>query len=227
MNQYLSKYSVCYVLTIYSEDARLCQVALVNYNDFHNNKLKWYGIVKRIPFLLEQETRIFELRVITRVLSTVNGHQQKAADVMSISRRKLIYRLSTFPEIRLRIRSRRAGSPDQGTLRHKLSLCEYRFVLDALEDCAGDQDLAANTLGISKDELRAILDKNDKRNVIVYKNSELKSFNLMDLIDSYEKKLIKEAIAQCGGDRKAAAESMGIPRRTLYWKINKHGIDSK
>jgi transcriptional regulator with GAF, ATPase, and Fis domain len=47
------------------------------------------------------------------------------------------------------------------------------------------------------------------------------------LIDAYENQLICTALAQTGGNKKAAAKLLGLNRTTLVEKIKKKGLDSK
>lgn len=47
------------------------------------------------------------------------------------------------------------------------------------------------------------------------------------LIDAYENKLINTALAQTGGNKKAAAKLLGLNRTTLVEKIKKKGLESK
>jgi two-component system C4-dicarboxylate transport response regulator DctD len=41
---------------------------------------------------------------------------------------------------------------------------------------------------------------------------------------AYEADLIRQALAECGGSVAAAAERLGIPRRTLAEKMARHGL---
>jgi len=49
------------------------------------------------------------------------------------------------------------------------------------------------------------------------------SYNTLHL-ESNEKKLIILALDETGGNRTAAAEKLGISRRTLHRKLNEYGI---
>ena len=48
--------------------------------------------------------------------------------------------------------------------------------------------------------------------------------SLRDWLDAAEAWRIREALAAARGNRSAAARALGIGRRTLYAKIEKHGI---
>jgi two-component system C4-dicarboxylate transport response regulator DctD len=44
-------------------------------------------------------------------------------------------------------------------------------------------------------------------------------------VAAYEARLIEETLAGCGGDVRSALEALGIPRKTFYDKVTRHGID--
>lgn len=48
---------------------------------------------------------------------------------------------------------------------------------------------------------------------------------LPDRVDAFEAAAISEALAQHQGDVRAAIEALGIPRKTFYDKLKRHGID--
>jgi DNA-binding NtrC family response regulator len=48
---------------------------------------------------------------------------------------------------------------------------------------------------------------------------------LVDLVRSYERVVIIEALARCGGSRTAAAKALGVRRQYLYARIKAVGID--
>ncbi|MEH6404560.1 MAG: sigma-54 dependent transcriptional regulator [Sneathiella sp.] len=50
------------------------------------------------------------------------------------------------------------------------------------------------------------------------------SGNLSDQVNSFEKSLIAHALKSSGGSVKATQEILGLPRKTLYDKMNKHGL---
>ncbi len=43
-------------------------------------------------------------------------------------------------------------------------------------------------------------------------------------VDIFERRLIRESLGRCGGNVALASERLGIPRKTLYDKIKRHGI---
>lgn len=47
---------------------------------------------------------------------------------------------------------------------------------------------------------------------------------LPDLVDRYEAGLIRDALARHGGDVRATVEALGVPRKTFYDKLKRHGI---
>jgi DNA-binding NtrC family response regulator len=48
--------------------------------------------------------------------------------------------------------------------------------------------------------------------------------HLRDEVDRYERGLIVRALEACGGNQTSAARKLGLPLRTLVYKIRKHGI---
>ena len=50
------------------------------------------------------------------------------------------------------------------------------------------------------------------------------ALNLARQMDLIEKTLIEQALRRCGGKVPAAMELLGTPRKTLYDKLNRHGI---
>ncbi|WP_066495080.1 sigma-54 interaction domain-containing protein [Abyssisolibacter fermentans] len=60
----------------------------------------------------------------------------------------------------------------------------------------------------------------------VQKNDDKDNMPLLkDAMNQYEKELIEKAIHRAKGNYSRAARMLGVPRQTLYNKINKHGID--
>jgi DNA-binding NtrC family response regulator len=46
-------------------------------------------------------------------------------------------------------------------------------------------------------------------------------------MDEIEREAVRAALAEVGGNRRKAAERLGIGERTLYRKIRKYGLDPK
>ena len=53
------------------------------------------------------------------------------------------------------------------------------------------------------------------------------STNLHDRVEWFEKSLIEQALEKCEGSINATLETLGTPRKTLYDKMRKYGIDKK
>ncbi|MBS7545042.1 sigma-54-dependent transcriptional regulator [Ancylobacter oerskovii] len=49
--------------------------------------------------------------------------------------------------------------------------------------------------------------------------------SLPERVDAFEAAQIREALAACRGDIQATLRALGIPRKTLYDKLKRHGID--
>jgi two-component system, NtrC family, C4-dicarboxylate transport response regulator DctD len=44
-------------------------------------------------------------------------------------------------------------------------------------------------------------------------------------VDRFERRLIRDELLVAGGDVRAAAEALGLPRKTLYDKLTRHGLN--
>jgi two-component system C4-dicarboxylate transport response regulator DctD len=44
-------------------------------------------------------------------------------------------------------------------------------------------------------------------------------------VEAYEASLIRDALAASRGDVQGTLEALGIPRKTFYDKLQRHGID--
>jgi PAS domain S-box-containing protein len=55
--------------------------------------------------------------------------------------------------------------------------------------------------------------------------SDIGEKSLKDLVEEYEKKIIFTALKQTGGDKVKAAKMLDISIRTLYYKMERYGID--
>ncbi|MBQ0756006.1 MAG: sigma-54-dependent Fis family transcriptional regulator [Amphritea sp.] len=53
----------------------------------------------------------------------------------------------------------------------------------------------------------------------------IKSGNLDELIDNYEREVIAAALATNNGHAELTAEALGIPRKKLYLRMKKHGLE--
>lgn len=58
-----------------------------------------------------------------------------------------------------------------------------------------------------------------------HKPSEADAPSLPERLNAIEAKLIREALQECRGDVRATLEKLGIPRKTFYDKLARHGID--
>lgn len=54
--------------------------------------------------------------------------------------------------------------------------------------------------------------------------AELAAGSLADQVDRFERQLIRDELIMAGGDVRAAAEALGLPRKTLYDKMARHGL---
>ena len=51
------------------------------------------------------------------------------------------------------------------------------------------------------------------------------SITLPEQVECFEKSLIEKALNSCHGSIKETMESLGVPRKTLYDKMRKYGLD--
>ena len=49
--------------------------------------------------------------------------------------------------------------------------------------------------------------------------------SLIHLVGGLERELIQQALGACRGNKARAAEALGIPRSTLYYRMKKLGIN--
>ncbi|MGU3448769.1 sigma-54-dependent transcriptional regulator [Methylobacterium sp. 391_Methyba4] len=54
--------------------------------------------------------------------------------------------------------------------------------------------------------------------------TEAAAGSLTDQVDRFERQLIRDELIMAGGDVRAAAEALGLPRKTLYDKMARHGL---
>ncbi|MEE7501959.1 sigma-54 dependent transcriptional regulator [Methylobacterium mesophilicum] len=54
--------------------------------------------------------------------------------------------------------------------------------------------------------------------------AETTTGSLTDQVDRFERQLIRDELIMAGGDVRAAAEALGLPRKTLYDKMARHGL---
>ena len=47
---------------------------------------------------------------------------------------------------------------------------------------------------------------------------------LPERVDRYEARIIREALHAYGGDARSTIEALGLPRKTFYDKLKRHGI---
>jgi DNA-binding NtrC family response regulator len=51
--------------------------------------------------------------------------------------------------------------------------------------------------------------------------------SVIEPLAKIEKRMIEKAMAQAGGNKKRAAELLGIPRASLYNKLREYGLEGK
>ncbi|WP_432284998.1 sigma-54 dependent transcriptional regulator [Aminobacter sp. BA135] len=58
------------------------------------------------------------------------------------------------------------------------------------------------------------------------KEQAVSSLPLSEKVSLYEATVIRDALQECGGDVRRTIEVLGVPRKTFYDKLKRHGIDA-
>ncbi|NLH37125.1 MAG: sigma 54-interacting transcriptional regulator [Thermotogaceae bacterium] len=72
-------------------------------------------------------------------------------------------------------------------------------------------------------EMRHLPEKAEVNEMGNFETFEIRA--LKDMVESYEKQVIQEALKKCNGDKSKAAEMLDVSVRTLYYKMERYGID--
>ena len=72
-------------------------------------------------------------------------------------------------------------------------------------------------------EMKHLPEKAEVNEISNIETLELRA--LKDMVESYEKQVIQEALKKSGGDKSKAAEILDVSVRTLYYKMERYGID--
>ncbi|MCL2097317.1 MAG: sigma 54-interacting transcriptional regulator [Bacteroidales bacterium] len=169
----------------------------------------WPGNVRQLKNVTEQLSVIENERIITaEVLKNyLPNYNTSALPVLSHSKEQTI---SSEREILYNI------------------LFELRNDMNALKqvvhELSQDRNITQPTVNISQPVKVAHSLDSDITDTEEIKDSEdIKEENLS--LEEHEKSLIKIALAKNDGNRKSAAEELGISTRTLYRKLNEYNID--
>lgn len=97
-----------------------------------------------------------------------------------------------------------------GNVRELRNLVE-RMVVLSLRDELGVDDLP--------DEIRNCVSAADASPAVAIEGREATT------LDELEKQLMENTLAKCGGNKRKAADAMGISRSSFYEKLKRYGID--
>lgn len=172
------------------------------------------------------ETIHLDIRIISASkvdLSDVDNRQSFRQD--------LYYRLNVITIEIPPLRSRREDIPS--LFQHFLLIAASRYAKEppSIPDNANQALMSFNWPGNVR-ELRNVAERHvllgDDCGIKIDGNKELTVCAPMSLAqhtDAFEKAMIEEALIKSGGILKVTMEALDIPRKTLYDKMQKHGLD--
>src|SRR5262249_46498187 len=99
-----------------------------------------------------------------------------------------------------------------------------RAVVIARESVITCQDLPERVADAGFDTRRAITDYPPPAQAVVEEPPGGSPGRLRSAVDRFERDFIAQTLRECGGNQTAAAKTLGMPRRTLVYKIRRHGI---
>jgi two-component system C4-dicarboxylate transport response regulator DctD len=160
-----------------------------------------------------------------RVVATAKGDLGEAVR-KGLFRQDLFHRLDV---VRLRIPPLRERRDDVPLLfGHFLARAGERFgrptpqISDAVRWRLLHHDWPGNVRELDHFAQRVALQVDDGQTAPL---GEQFSVSLPERMAAYETHLIEETLANCRGDVRSALEVLGIPRKTFYDKLERHGID--
>ncbi len=187
--------------------------------------------------------RVLQERTLERVGSNETIHldiriiSASKVDLSDVSNRQtfrqdLYYRLNVVTIDIPPLRERREDIP--GLFQHFLLIAASRYGKEApvIPDNANQMLMSFNWPGNVR-ELRNVAE----RHVLLGDDCGLKidgkglkpcaPMSLAEHTDAFEKAMIEEALVKSGGVLKTTMDILDIPRKTLYDKMQKHGVDKK
>lgn len=193
------------------------------------------------PALQVRLLRVLQERVIERLGSNkvipidVRVISATKTDLLELSRRgefreDLYYRLNvanvTLPPLRDR-------KTDIGRLfQYFVAVaceryeCPYPKIGTPLLDELGMRDWEGNVRELQNEALRFVLQSEleEEDTAGDASGSHPAAQGLVDRVNAYEAELIRQELRRCNGNLTAACKILDVPRKTLYYKLEKHGI---
>jgi DNA-binding NtrC family response regulator len=115
-------------------------------------------------------------------------------------------------------------------LKERVKAYEIELIRSALHDAQGNQTHASSLLAIPRRTLvykmRAygIQEGETSPALASQRDYRGRPVEFAQRVEQFERALIEEALARCGGDPSAAARMLNIQRRTLNQKLDRHGL---
>ncbi|ANN60985.1 sigma-54-dependent Fis family transcriptional regulator [Mesorhizobium loti] len=182
---------------------------------------------RQITPLGTNETRSIDLRIVSATKADL-GDPAARGDF----REDLYFRLNV---VTLRIPALRERREDIPILfGHFLERAAKRFGRPVPDTSAGVRDrlMSYNWPGNVRelvhfaDRVALGLEEVDTPIAPGRKEQAVSNLPLSEKISLYEATVIRDALQECGGDVKRTIEILGVPRKTFYDKLKRHGIDA-
>ncbi|MDR6635631.1 two-component system C4-dicarboxylate transport response regulator DctD [Phyllobacterium sp. 1468] len=177
---------------------------------------------REITPLGTNEHRPVDLRVVAAAKVDLGSPEQRAN-----FREDLYYRLNVVTVSIPPLRERRDDIPLLFT--HFLQRAAARFkseppeMTEALRSRLMEHDWLGNVRELSHFAERVALGLGELENEKLSQTTNI--VNLPEAIERHEAKLIRDALRANHGDVRSTLETLGIPRKTFYDKLQRHGID--
>jgi len=177
---------------------------------------------REITPLGTNEHRPVDLRVVAAAKVDLGSPEQRGN-----FREDLFYRLNVVTVSIPPLRERRDDIPLLFT--HFLQRAAARFKTEPLEMTAAlqarlmDHDWPGNVRELSHFAERVALGLADLGSAQI--SQPTNTISLPEAMEQHEAKLIRDALNANQGDVRSTIEALGIPRKTFYDKLQRHGID--
>jgi DNA-binding NtrC family response regulator len=115
-------------------------------------------------------------------------------------------------------------------LKERVKAYEIELIRSALHEARGNQTQASGLLAIPRRTLvykmRAygIQEGDTAPGLAAERDPQGRLLEFAERVEQFERSIIEEALARCGGDPSAAARMLGIQRRTLNQKLERYGL---